>query len=319
MHKPEVVCSVWMPWRVAYYPQRVSIKRQVDLAVALGADQISMKGTNRSWVWGAEENFLNPIFKKNSNDAMEREAKARGLGIDLWCYVDLEKPVEQAQRIQEATLRWNPRNVKIDIEGSRAASYYKNAGIFLRTLGTLRRHDGTRVKVWLQSYRRPDKHREKLDWKKFLTYKSQDGIYLVDGIAAQAYYVGTQDSVADYGRMLFHYDKLEKNIGRRDLPWHITLPTYKEWGWYPTPESLEAGIDFLRDELGDRLVGVDFWRLGWLFEKLGIPVAEMLISYDWGEAEPEPDPDPVPFEERPEPERWEVVGGDLRARGVVNE
>ncbi len=187
MHRPEILCSVWMPWRVAWYPQRVSIERQVDLAVALDADAISIKGTNRSWVWGAEENFLKTsIFRKNSNDAMEREAKARGLGVDLWCYVDLEKPVEQAQKVREATLRWNPRNVKIDIEGSRAASYYKNAGIFLRTLGTLRRHDGTRVKVWLQSYRRPDKHREKLDWKKFLTYKSQEGIYLVDGIAAQA-------------------------------------------------------------------------------------------------------------------------------------
>ena len=155
---------------------------------------------------------------------------------------------------------------------------------------------------------------DKLDWRKFLTYKSQDGIYIVDGIAAQAYYCGTQDSVADYSRMLTVHRVLERNIGRRDLPWHVTLPTYKEFGWYPTPESLEAGIDFLRGALGDRLVGVDFWRLGWLFEVLGRPVAEMLMAYNWGDDDPDPE---IPFEQRPESERWQVVGGDLRQRGVI--
>lgn len=316
MHKPDITVSVWMPWRTAYWPQRVSIDEQVDLALALGVDAIALKGTNKNWVWGAKENFYNPVFKKNSNDAMEQATKAAGLEVDLWCFVNLRNPAAQARVIHEAVARWNPRNVKIDIEGTVAMGYIGNTGAFLRSLGVLYRHDGTRVKIWLQSYRRPDKHREKLDWLKFLTYTDHDGIHLLDGVAPQAYYIGTQHSVGDYTRMLEAYADLERQIGRRDLLWHITLPTFKEHGWYPSAQSLEWGIDFLRQELGERLVGVDFWRLGWLFEKTGREVKEMLIAYDWGRDEPPPDPD-IPFEQRPEGERWQVVGGDLRQRGVV--
>jgi len=306
-----------MPWRTATYPQRVSIDRQVNLALALGVDAIALKGTNKDWVWGAKENFLNPIFKKNSNDAMEQAAKAAGLGVDLWCFVNLKNPAAQARVIHEAVARWNPRNVKIDIEGSIAMGYIGNTGAFLRSLGVLYRHDGTRVKIWLQSYRRPDVHREKIDWRKWLTYTDHDGVYLLDGVAPQAYYMKSQDSVSDYTRMLEVHADLEREIGRKDLLWHVTLPTFKEWGWYPTATSLEWGIDFLRQELGERLVGVDFWRLGWLFEKTGQGVKEMLMAYNWGGEEPPPEPE-TPFEQRPENERWQVVGGDLRQRGVIS-
>ena len=309
----DISCSVWKPWKVATWPQNMPIDVQVYAAMSLGAKAIAIKGTNREWVYGAKENLPWP-YNKYSNDHIEIEAKARGLEFDLWCWVDCKNPAAQAKVIKDAVARWNPRNVKLDVEGGVAKKYAYNTGAFLRSLGRLYRHDGTPIKVWLQSYRRPDLHRE-IAWNKWLSYTGQDGLYLLEGIAPQAYYIGTQDSIADYRRMIIAYDVLEREINRI-LDWHVTLPTFSEHGWKPTADSLEAGISFLRDTLGDRLVGVDYWRLGWLMKDQFKDVMAMLTDYDWGDEKPEPEP--IPFEQRPEPERWEIVGGDLRHRGVIN-
>jgi len=340
--KIDISCSVWRPWRTATAPNFISIEDQVKAAIAVQADAIAIKGVNGTWIYGAKEN-LSWIYNKYSNDHMEQEAKAQGLEVDLWCWVDCQNPAGQAQAIKDAVARWNPRNVKLDVEGGVAKKYAYNTGAFLRSLGRLHRHDGIPVKVWLQSYRRPDVHPE-IAWNKWLSYIGQDGLYLLEGVAPQAYYAGTQDSVSDYARMLIAYDKLESET-HRTLNWHVTLPTYRENGWQPTADSLEAGIGFLRNELGDRLVGVDFFRLGWLMNDRLADIYSMLLAYDWGEeeAEPEPLPDPpdpsqaikgesqpksmtcdvsepepeIPFEQQPEPERWKVVGDDLRYRGVI--
>ena len=309
----DIVCSVWKPWRTATWPQNISIEAQVNAALALKSNAIAIKGTNREWVYGAKENLVWP-YNKYSNDHIEIEAKANGLEIDLWCWVDCQDPAAQAQAIKDAAARWNPRNVKLDVEGGIAKKYAYNTGAFLRSLGRLYRHDGTPVKVWLQSYRRPDLHRE-IAWNKWLTYVGQDGLYLLEGIAPQAYYVGTQDSIADYKKMIVEYGKLEMEINRT-LNWFVTLPTYREHGWQPTPDSLEAGISFLQDTLADRLVGFNFFRLGCLMNSQLTDVWTMLLAYDWGEEE-EQEPEPIAFEERPEPERWAIVGDDLRDRGVI--
>ena len=84
----------------------------------------------------------------------------------------------------------------------------------------------------------------------------------------------------------------------------------------PTAESLEEGIEFLRDALEERLIGVDYFRLGWLMDDLFVDIFEMLNEYSWGGEEHEPEP--ILFEERPEPERWKIVGDDLRDRGVID-
>ncbi|TET82453.1 MAG: hypothetical protein E3J37_07235 [Anaerolineales bacterium] len=307
----DVVVSVWRPWRTATWPHFISIEDQVKAAIAVQADAIAIKGTNKTWVYGAKENLPWP-YKAHSNDAMEQEAKAQSLAVDLWCWVDCKNPATQATRVKEATARWNPRNVKLDVEGGVAKKYAYNTGAFLRSLGRLYRHDGTPVKVWLQSYRRPDLH--PIAWHKWLTYTDQAGIYLLEGVAPQAYYAGTDDSLSDYARMLRAYDKLSLEI-HRTFDWHVTLPTYREHDWQPTAESLEVGIGFLRNELSDRLKGVDFFRLGWLMDKQLEDVRVMLAGYDWGNGE-EPEPQ-IPFEELPEVKRWGIVGGDLRRRGVV--
>lgn len=315
MNKLDVVVSVWKPWRTATYPHFILIEDQVKTAIVLQVDAISIKGTNKTWVYGAKENLGWP-YNKHSNDHMEQEAKAQSLAVDLWCWVDCKDPAGQAKAIKDAVARWNPRNVKIDCEGGVAKKYAYNTGAFLRSLGRLNRHDGTPVKVWLQSYRRPDLHRE-IAWAKWLTYTGLDGLYLLEGVAPQAYFAGTQDSINDYARMIGAYDKIESEI-HRTLDWHVTLPTYREHGWQATADSLEAGIGFLRNELGDRLKGVDFFRLGWLMDERFDDVRTMLMSYDWNGNEIEPEPS-IPFEQRPEPERWGVVGDDLRNRGVIND
>jgi len=308
------VVSVWKPWSLAAWPNYISIEDQVQAAVALGVRSIAIKGTHRNVIHGVQEKLIWP-WDQHSNDHLERQAKAQGLGVDLWDWVDCQNPTGQASAIKQAVARWNPRNVKLDVEGATAKKYAYNTGAFLRSLGRLHRHDGTPVKVWLQSYRRPDKHRE-IAWHKWLTYIGQDGQYLLEGIAPQAYYVGTQDSIGDYTRMLVAYDNLESEI-HRTLEWHVTLPTYRENGWQPTAESLEAGISFLRNELGDRLKGVDFFRLGWLMNDRLSDVMAMLMAYDWNGEEEELEPETIPFEERPETERWMIVAGDLKTRGVI--
>lgn len=314
MRKLDLVVSVWKPWSLALPPNRISIQEQVKTAVTLGVRAIAIKGTNRNVIYGTKERML-PPWRNHSNDHIEQEAKRQSLDVDIWCWVDCRSPAIQAQAVKDAVARWNPRNVFIDCEGGVAKAYAHNTGAFLRSLGRLRRHDGTPVKVWLQSYRRPDLH--PIAWHKWLSYVGPDGLYLLEGIAPQAYYVGTQNSVADYVKMVEEYSKIEAEINRT-LNWHVTLPTYREHGWQPTANSLEAGIDYLRDELGDRLIGLNFFRLGWLMDERLTNIWAMLVTYDWGEAEePEPEPE-TPFEQRPEPERWEIVGSDLRHRGIVN-
>jgi len=313
MSKLDRVVSVWQPWSLVRWPSYISIKDQVGAALALGVRAIAIKGTNRNVIFGAKEKMIYPD-NQHSNDHLEVEAKARGLEVDLWCYLSLQHPAVEAEAVIEANARWNPWHIFLDVQGH-VKPYAQNTGAFLRSLGRLYRHDGTPVKVWLQSYRRPSAHPE-IDWVKWLSYVGQDKLYLLEGIAPQAYYVGTQDSIADYKRMLQDYYKIEDQI-KRSLNWFVTLPTYREHGWQPTPESLEAGISFLRDTLEDRLVGFNFFRLGWLMNERLTDVWSMLLAYDWGEEE-ELEPEPIPFEERPEPERWEIVGGDLRHRGVIN-
>lgn len=116
--------------------------------------------------------------------------------------------------------------------------------------------------------------------------------------------------------MMVDYGKIEVEINRT-LNWHVTLPAYREHGWQPTVDSLEAGISFLRDSLDDRLIGIDFFRLGWLMDDQFDDIRTMLIGYDWGEEGTELEPE-IPFEQRPEPERWQIVGEDLRQRGVID-
>lgn len=309
--RPEIVVSTWKPWSTATWYGRHSIKEQVSGAVALGCDAISMKGQNLKWVYGAEEN-LSFIYKKYSNDHLEREMKVQQLDCQLWGWADCEHPDLQADAWRRAIARWNPTTVKFDVEGAKAKANADKTGAFLRSLGPLKRHDGSRVKAYLESYYRP-KYHPQIAWEKWLTYKDTDGNFILDGVAPQAYPMGSQDFVGKYELMLEDYRKLETLVGIA-FDWHVTLPAFHERGWHPEAAPLEAGIQLLRDELGIFFVGVEYWRLGWLLTDQGSEVRDMLAGFDWGDVV---EPPPVEFEDWPEPKRWETVAEDLRQRGVI--
>jgi len=287
----DITVSVWQPWMTARW-KKISIAEQVNMIRAIGANAASIKSVNREWVFGAKENFSSvSIYQNTTNDAFEIEAKAQGLDVHHWGWVDCQNPGAQADAVKKAIARWNPKVFKIDNELEVAKKYAYNTGAFLRSLGRPVRHDGTPVQFFLQSYRRPDLHPE-IAWEKWLTYRAPDGVFYLTGHAPQAYWF-SNDVLGDFEKMLKAHEDLERRIGRRGLPWHITLPTFAELGWYPTPEQMETGIDFLRAELGERLVGVDFWRLEWLMTTPeGKEMREMLMSYDWGEDEPQDEDDP---------------------------
>ena len=311
-----IQASTWRPWVSAVW-DRHSIADQVALCQKLQADSVSIKGTNGIYVYGAKENF-NPVsvYKNHSNDALEQAAKEVGLEVDMWCWVDMKYPDREAEAIHKAVKRWNTKRVKIDVEHT-AKTNKANTGAFLRALDSLQYVENgafRRCEVYLQSYRRPDYHPDIL-WQKWLTYRADDGQYIISGLAPQAYPIKSHDFPADFKRMIeTNMVELQK-AGRQDVPWHVTLPTFRESGWNPTVKDLVDGIDYLRAALGKDLVGVDYWRIGQLWESWGVDAADALLMYDWGDEED--NPAPAAFLEMPEPERWGIVRDDLTHRGVI--
>ncbi|MCK4829058.1 hypothetical protein KA005_75745, partial [bacterium] len=55
--KVDLVVSTWKPWRTATWPQNISVEDQVKAALALDARAIAIKGTNKTYVYGAKENL----------------------------------------------------------------------------------------------------------------------------------------------------------------------------------------------------------------------------------------------------------------------
>ncbi len=72
------------------------------------------------------------------------------------------------------------------------------------------------------------------------------------------------------------------------MPWFPTMPTFSEWGWTPRVDDMIKGCDYLKDRLGDRLVGFNFWRQGFLFK----PEFEPIRHYINTLYEPGPPPPP---------------------------
>lgn len=295
---PAKMVSWWQPWNIP-----LSVEEQVDHAVQLGAG-IAMKGTNNHYIYGPESwnMFEDSRYAGKSNDHLERAAKARGVPVDIWCWVNFSQPYAHADALHAAIARWNPRRVFLDVEGAIAKANAANAGPFLRSLGRVE------PKVYLQSYRVPNLHPE-IPWDKLLTY-TDGGQFIIDGTAPQAYYVGTQNVVADYTRMLTQWQALADAHGRPDLPWLPTLPTYTEWGWTPTPESLQAGIDLLWSELTEfdgegnplstRLRGWNFFRFGFLLQSEFAGHRQVIEDVDFSI----PGPPPPPAEPRPINPEW---------------
>lgn len=75
--------------------------------------------------------------------------------------------------------------------------------------------------------------------------------------------------------MVDEYEKILAAAGRSDIPWFPTLPTFSERGWTPRVDDMIHGVDYLKARLGDRLVGLNFWRQDFLFK----PEYAGILSY----------------------------------------
>ena len=246
-------------WKQVWTNASITLKDRVDQAKKVRAD-ICIKGTNASSLYGPETwgIFRFWPYKGKSNDDLERLCKANGVKVQLWDYPYLQYPQGSADAVNESINRWNPQDVWLDIEGNHAKNYPGGTGPFLRGLGV------ARVKFWLQSYRRPDYH-PGIIWSKWLKYKDPQGKYIIHGLGPQAYPIGSSDWAADFKRMVDEYEKILGPIGRLDMPWYPTLPTFTERGWSPRLEDMIDGVDYLVQRLGSKLIGFNFWRQEFLF------------------------------------------------------
>lgn len=278
-----IFLSTWRPWTNT----KVSIAERVAMAKANGAE-ICMKGSNATYIYGPEtwNIFKTWPYKGKSNDDLERYCKEKGVPVQLWDFPYLQWPASSADAVNESIARWNPSDVFLDVEGSYAKNWRSNTGPFLRSLGVVT------VRYWLQSYRYPKYHPEIL-WDKWLSYKDPNGRYIIHGLGPQAYPIQSHDFASDFERMVDDYEALLARVGREDMPWFPTLPTFSESGWTPTVEDFIHGVDYLKDRLGDRLVGLNFWRQDFLFK----PEFHPILVYIGTLFEPDVPPPPPPRED----------------------
>jgi len=273
-----IILSPWKPWN----DRSVSLQDRIDMAKGANAE-ICMKGSDGTRLYGPNTWNIFKIwpYKGKSNDDLERLCKQNNVKVQLWDFPYLQYPAGSARAVNDSIARWNPTDVFLDVELWYAKRYPYNTGPFLRSLGDVR------VRFWLQSYRRPDYHPE-IVWLKWLKYKDPQGRYIIHGLGPQAYPIWSKDWVADFKRMVDEYEKLLKIAGRQDIPWFPTLPTFTERGWAPSVVDIIQGVDYLKERLGERLIGLNFWRQGFLFKDEYAPI----LSYIRTLYEPEPPPPP---------------------------
>ena len=261
-----VILSNWKQWG---YSQ--SMQDRADMAIKARAE-IGMKGSDGTALYGPNtwSMFKIPPYKGKSNDDLELTCKQSNnrVKVQLWDFPYLQYPQGSADAVNESIARWNPTDVHLDVEGAWAKNYPSGTGPFLRGLGPVT------VNFWLQSYRAPNYHPE-IQWEKWLSYKDANGRYIIHGLGPQAYPLDSQDFVSDFGRMIIEYDKILAKVGRPHMKWFPTLPTFEQGGWKPTFDAMRTGCDFLISELGERLIGFNFWRQDFLFK----PEWQSILSY----------------------------------------
>lgn len=307
-----IFLSTWRPWTNT----KVSIAQRVEQARQNGAE-ICMKGSNSTYIYGPETWNIFKVwpYKGKSNDDLERHCKEKGVPVQLWDFPYLQWPSGSANAVNESIARWNPSDVFLDVEGPYAKNYASGTGPFLRSLGTVS------VRYWLQSYRFPKYHPE-IMWKKWLTYKDPNGRYIIHGLGPQAYPIGSQKFAEDFERMVDDYERLLAEVGREDMPWFPTLPTFTEHGWTPSLSAMIDGVDYLKERLGDRLVGLNFWRQDFLFKPEYAAILAYIGTLFEAPSPPEPEPEPEPEPDEQIIGRAKVTTGALNVRsgpGVVHQ
>ena len=256
--KTKTLSTTW-PWEAG-----LSVTDIIKHAKKLKCKDLCIRAVVGSHLNGLDNVTRNKWGGKTHQD-LEREAKDAGLTLSIWCVFALQNPSGEAAAIREAVNLYRPTAVFLDAEGGTLKQNAPaNLGFFLRALGRLS------CPVYLQSYRLANAHPEML-WQKWYTYKdAQTGQFIVDGLAHQLYpikAIKVEEWVRQFKRDVQSHEKELQLAARPDLPWYPTLPTFvggafeNAVGWKPPADAFKASLDWLEANLGERLVGVNFWSL----------------------------------------------------------
>ena len=256
--KTKTLSTTW-PWE-----ENLSVADVIKHAKKLKCRDLCIRAVVGSRPYGLDDVTRNKWGGKTHQD-LEREAKDAGLTLSIWCVFTLQNPPAEAAAIRDAVNLYRPTAVFLDAEGERfKQNAANNLGYFLRSLGRLP------CPVYLQSYRLASAHREML-WQKWYTYKDeQTGAFIIDGLAHQLYpikAVTVAEWVRQFKRDVQSHEKELQLAARPNMPWYPTLPTFvggafeNAVGWKPPADAFKAALDWLEENLGERLIGVNFWSL----------------------------------------------------------
>lgn len=251
--------SLAWPWDIKYYPDMI-----IDHALQLGATELCLRTPVYGTPYG---DHTLPYYQgmnlneNTDNMAIEKATEAVGLKVSIWPVILLYSWAKEAQAIKDEVNRYNPDRVFLDAEGN-IKLYIANLTAYLNSQGKLK------CPTYLQSYRRADLHPE-MNWSKWYSHKNAAGEYVINGVSPQMYPIG-KTTVAgwldDFKKSVDSHEAILSSLGRAPA-WFPTLPTFisgsfeGDIGWVAPPDCLLAGIQYLKDRLGDRLIGLNFWAL----------------------------------------------------------
>ncbi len=249
----KTISTTW-PWEVC------TVEQAVQHLKALNGDEICFRATDGIWPQGLDDG-TRQRWQGKTHRELEQAVKDAGLKVSIWCVAYLRDWAKEVAAIKEAVNLYRPTAVFLDAE---TREFTANVGPFLRALGRLP------CPLYLQSYRRANVNRE-MAWQKWYTYRDElTNQYIIDGLGHQLYPVGwntPEQWVDQFAKDIDSHQQELNTAGRPDMPWYPTVPTFVGGstegapGWRPTPEALQAAINWMVQNLGNRLLGVNFWCL----------------------------------------------------------
>ncbi len=300
--------STTFPWALG--PPSETVRH----AQILGTPDVCIRATDGASQYGTN-NWTRARWGGSTHHDLEREAKDAGLSVSIWVVVYLNNWQGEAEAIKEAVAFYNPTAVFIDAEKKENV---QNLGAFLRALGRLPK------KVYLQSFRRADLHREMM-WEKRYGYRDlTTGEFIIDGHGHQLYPIGWETPtqwVEQFERDIENHEQAAAAVGRPGMPWYPTLPTFVSGsfegvsGWRPRPDAFMAAIDWMKENLGERLVGLNYWSLDRHLAQMQdlygvVPTVELEPGVVEEPLEPEPEAEGVPLVAwAPEVDTWARTEG----------
>jgi hypothetical protein len=301
--------SLTWPWN--WTGTRWSFEQTIQEIVALRPDRVALRAIEGPFEYGGKLQ-TKVVWKGRTYRDLERALKAlpAPIPVDVWGPIYLRLWEAEARLLRGTIVPYyNPPYVFLDVEGDIAQKHIANLGPFLRALGRLP------CKVYLQSYRYAPGN-SWMQWEKWLKYRVEapgdepgrpTGLYIIDGLAHQLYPIGETNPsryLAQVARDVQSHEVIAQRVGRPDIPWFPTLPAFigtgyeAAPGWKPSVEGVSLMVEWLRQNLGTRLVGINFWSLDktlYRLPELATYIANLqLVSPET----PPPAPLPVPLEER---------------------